>query len=270
MQHTKAKQHLQDDPTFTKKKLQFDHVWPILKNAEKWTDNGRSSKNPRQKSVSSERYDSTSQTSRSGPFAVDLNEDEDEQELHNEELHTTHRPIGIKKAKAKRYEETEKFKLTKQIKESNQELKALFEKSMLERNAFSAMYEDRASRKLAIQQEREENKIMLTSIDSITDHEGREYLRMKKAEIMEKRAHLSHPQQPPTTFGAPTPFQFPSATTTYGDHQAGMAEYGSVPRYGASGGSSSSGMQGAQQFGDSIGYGGLEEQGRNDDVFPEY
>ncbi|KAM5572164.1 hypothetical protein ABKV19_012298, partial [Rosa sericea] len=55
-------------------------------------------------------------------------------------------------------------------------------------------HEEYASQKLAIQRQREESKIMLTSLDSITDPEGREYLRMKKAEIMERRARESQLQ----------------------------------------------------------------------------
>ncbi|XP_004309421.1 PREDICTED: uncharacterized protein LOC101314716 [Fragaria vesca subsp. vesca] len=80
----KAKQILLDDPNFTKKKLQFDHVWHILKDAEKWADT-----------------------------------DEDEQELYNDELDTSRRPIGVKKAKLKRKEANEQTKIAKQIRESN-------------------------------------------------------------------------------------------------------------------------------------------------------
>ena len=71
---------------------------------------------------------------------------------------------------------------------------------MLERNsAFTVKHEQYSSQILAIQREREENKIMLTSLDTITDPEGREYLRSRKAEIMERRARQS--RQPPVASG---------------------------------------------------------------------
>lgn len=42
---------------------------------------------------------------------------------------------------------------------------------------------------------------MLTSLDSITDQEEHEYLRMKKAEIMGKMTWQSKQQQSPSSFG---------------------------------------------------------------------
>ena len=96
---------------------------------------------------------------------------------------------------------------------------------------------------------------MLTSMDSIRDPEGREYLRLKKAEIMERRARHSQQQQSTATFGFgnfgnmnqfeggshgtfnaskfASPFQFPSGMNGYGDHHGGTAGYGGVPHYGA-------------------------------------
>ncbi|KAL6140868.1 hypothetical protein ACLB2K_059160 [Fragaria x ananassa] len=66
----KAKQILLDDSNFTKKKLQFDHVWHILKDAEKWADTGRSSTRPRQRNDSSEGYESASRTLQSSVHVV--------------------------------------------------------------------------------------------------------------------------------------------------------------------------------------------------------
>ncbi|XP_040363995.1 keratin, type I cytoskeletal 9 isoform X1 [Rosa chinensis] len=281
--YAQAKQHLLDDPNYTKKKLQFDHVWPILKDAEKWTDNGRSSTKPRQKNYSSEGYESTSRTSQSSgtlPFDIDLNADEDEQELFSDELASPHRPIGVKKANLKRKELNEKSKIAQQVKESNQELKELLEKSLLERNVFSSKHEEYASQTFAIQRQREESKIMLTSLDSITDPEGREYLRMKKNEIMERRARESQLQQSPATFGYGNfgyGQHYGGGSGGYGQHYGGTAGYGEIPHYGGSGGSGTSGAHaGVQQFGGSSGsnthggYGGMPEHGGSNDSLPEY
>nr|XP_004309421.2 PREDICTED: uncharacterized protein LOC101314716 [Fragaria vesca subsp. vesca] len=220
----KAKQILLDDPNFTKKKLQFDHVWHILKDAEKWADT-----------------------------------DEDEQELYNDELDTSRRPIG--------------------------------------REMLLLLSTSNSSQKLAIQREREENKIMLTSLDTITDPEGREYLRSRKAEIMERRARQSRQLPAASDFGNfnninqfqggsqgsfnsgnfASPFQFRTTFGGYGNHHGGAAGYGGVPHYGGSDGSGTSDAHGgARQFRDSggsetpSGYGLMPEHGRDDDDLTNY
>ncbi|XP_024178702.1 keratin, type I cytoskeletal 10-like [Rosa chinensis] len=169
---------------------------------------------------------------------------EDEQELFSNELASPHRPIGVKKAKLKRKELNEKTKIAQQ-------------------------HEEYASKKLAIQRQREESKIMLTSLDSMTDPEGCEYLRMKKAEIMERRARKSQLQQSPATFGY--------TNFGYGQHYGGTPGYGEIPHYGGSGGSGTSGAHaGVQQFGGSSGsntnggYGGIPEHGGSNDSLPKY
>nr|XP_011463646.1 PREDICTED: heterogeneous nuclear ribonucleoproteins A2/B1-like [Fragaria vesca subsp. vesca] len=282
--------------------VQQDHNKGMIqvKNMNQHLDTDRSSTRPRQRNDSSEEYESASRTSQSLgtlPFDVDLNVDEDEQELYNDELGTSRRPIGVKKAKLKSKEANEQAKIAKQIRESNQELKELFEKSLLERNAFTVKHEQYSSQILAIQREREENKIMLTSLDTITDPEEREYLRSRKAEIMERRARQS--RQPPTTSsfgnfnninqfqgGSQGPFnsgnfasqfQFPTTFGGYGNHHGGGAGYGGVPHYGGSDGSRTSDAQGGvPQFRDSggsktySGYGLMPVHGRDDDDLPDY
>ena len=62
----------------------------------------------------------TSQLSGTPSFSVNLNVDEDEQELLNDEIANSNRPIGVKKEKLKRKEFNEKSKIAEQIKEDNQ------------------------------------------------------------------------------------------------------------------------------------------------------
>jgi hypothetical protein len=159
---------------------------------------------PRRRNESSEGYESGSRTSQSSStpsVVVDLNADEDEQELFNDEFPTSHRPIGVKKAKLKRKKFNEKSKIAEQIKQDNQHLKELFEKSMSERNNFSAKHNQYATQKLAVQCQHEESKIMLTNLDTISYATDREYLRMRKAKIMELRTRESELQQSPGVFG---------------------------------------------------------------------
>ena len=72
---------------------------------------------------------------------------------------------------------------------------------MSDRCAFSAKHEQYAATKLEIQRQREENKIMLMSLDSISDPKDREYFEMRKNEITQRRARESQQQQSTMTFG---------------------------------------------------------------------
>ena len=233
---------------------------------------------PRRRNDSSGGYESGSRTSQSSSapsIDVDLNVDEDEQELFNNEFHTSHRPMGVKKAKLKRKEYNEKSKIAEQIKEDNQRLKELFEKSLSERSIFSAKHEQYATQKLAIQRQQEERKIMLTNLDTISDKTDCEYLRMRKAEIKEIRTRESQLQQSPGVFGYDNfnnlnQFQGGSQATFNSSNffgsplqfSSGFGEsggYGRVPHYGTSGGSGTSGGNGSNV-----------EDGRNNDSLPEY
>jgi hypothetical protein len=146
---------------------------------------------------------------------------------------------------------------------------------MSERNNFSAKPDQYATQKLAIQRQHEERKIMLTNLDTISDATDREYLRMRKAEIMELRTRESQLQQSSGVFGYGnfnnlnqfqggsqgnfnssnffgSPLQFPSGF-------GGSGGYEGVPHYGTSGGSGTSG-----------GHGGNVGDGRSDNSLPEY
>ena len=201
----KAKESLQDDPTFKRKKFQFDHVWPILKNAEKWLDNAAPhAAKPRRRKESSEgsQTDSrTTETSENPSFFVDLNADEDEQEYINDELVSQERPIGTKMAKMRRKAVEEKKKGYEKIIADNQAIKELLQKNMLEKSSFASKMEQYTSNKLNIQRQRDEDKIMLTSLDSITDPMDREFLKMRKTEIMQRKAREAQSQGMPPTFG---------------------------------------------------------------------
>ena len=138
----KAKEALLDDVTYTKKKFQFDHVWPILKDAEKWLDNGVAHvPKPRRRKDSSEGSQSGSLTSKSSTTSsiyVDLNADEDEEEYINDEVGSVNRPTGTKAAKMKRKVTDEKKKIADKIIEENRAIKELLEKSLQDRTSFAS------------------------------------------------------------------------------------------------------------------------------------
>ena len=72
---------------------------------------------------------------------------------------------------------------------------------MSDRSSFSAKHEQYVATKLEIQRQREESKIMLTSLDSIADPKDREYFEMRKNEIRQRKARESQQRQSSTTFG---------------------------------------------------------------------
>ena len=57
----------------------------------------------------------------------------------------------------------------------NNAIKELLEKSLQDRTSFASKFELYTSNKLDIARQREENKIMFTNLDSITDSIDREF-----------------------------------------------------------------------------------------------
>ncbi|KAM5554503.1 hypothetical protein ABKV19_022739 [Rosa sericea] len=286
----KAKESLLDDSTYKKKKFQFDHVWPILKNAEKWLDNAAMTvPKPRRRKESSEGSQSGSRTSRTSDtlsFSVDLNADGDEQEYINDEVASHDRPMGTRMAKMKRKATDEKKKNYEKIMADNQAIKELLEKSMMERSSFASKFDHYTSSKLDIQRQREENKIMLTNLDSITDPTDREFLKMRKAEVMQRRARESQSQgSPPTTFGYGNfsnlnQFQSGSEATFHSGNFGSPLQFssgfggsggsGGVPHAGGSSGFGTSSGGGVPQYNESGGFGTSDGYGGSDANLPEY
>ena len=124
-----------------------------------------------------------------------MNEDEDEQEYINDEIPSLDRPIGTKAAKMKRKANNEKKTITDKIIADNRTIKELLEKSLLDRTSLASKIEHYTSNKLDIQRRRDENKIMLTNLDSITNPIDHEFIQMRKAEVMQRRAYESHVQE---------------------------------------------------------------------------
>lgn len=120
-------------------------MWPILKDAEKWIDNGAIHvPKPRWRNDSSEGSQSGSRTSKSFAIpsvCVDLNADEDEEEYINDEVGTINRPTGTKAAKIRRKVIDEKKKIADKIMEDNQAIKELLEKSLQDRTSFASKFE---------------------------------------------------------------------------------------------------------------------------------
>ncbi|KAL6183242.1 hypothetical protein ACLB2K_044653 [Fragaria x ananassa] len=108
---------------------------------------------------------------------------------------------------------------------------------MSDRCAFSAKHEQYAATKLEIQRQREDNKIMLMSLDSISDPKDREYFEMRKNEIRQRRARESQQQQSPMTFGYDN---FANMNSFQGDTQATFNSGSFGKDYGGSGGTGTS------------------------------
>nr|XP_016489892.1 PREDICTED: uncharacterized protein LOC107809735 [Nicotiana tabacum] len=175
IQIAQAKTLLMQDPNF-KKGFKFDHVWDMLKDFEKFSDVDFGITKPRKHGstyVSSESEapipDSPLMSSPNLPsFSLNLNKDV------AGEATSSQRPIGVKKAKLKRKIDEDYVKM---IQSENSRLVEAMEKSSNSRNEASRQNEFK-----------EENKILLTKLNSIDDPNLREFLRQEQKQIIDKRS----------------------------------------------------------------------------------
>ncbi|XP_020258382.1 glutathione S-transferase T3-like [Asparagus officinalis] len=175
-----------EDPE-ERKGFLFDHVWSILKDAKKWAN--ISVRSPATFKTAKPRL---SQGSDSSSPIIDLNDD-NEGYTHNDDDMSTSRPTVRKKEKMRRRQAIEKNIDFETLNKNNQEILDVFKKSDGQReNDRMIMHQimmlraENDKKKLDLQRERQESKIMLINLDIITDPSEREYFRIKKQEILNR------------------------------------------------------------------------------------
>ncbi|XP_062104825.1 glutathione S-transferase T3-like [Humulus lupulus] len=176
-----AKMLLAQDPKYNRG-FKFDHVWPILKDIEKFTNDNTSAPIRIQEEdrnfTSPQSYSHGVQSSASAStgmnsFNLNVNDDEITTNLSK-------RPIGVKKAKEKQKSDDQ----FKKLMEQNQKLVEVIEKGNSERNEIRRQ-------KVELAKMKEENKILFTDLNSISDPEFRQFIQNEKRQIYKRRAQTS-------------------------------------------------------------------------------
>ncbi|XP_060190743.1 uncharacterized protein LOC132620030 [Lycium barbarum] len=189
-----AKCLLMQDPNY-KKDFKFDHVWDMMKDFEKFKDVDVGSKNVRKQGSSYISSESETPTPDSplvsspnlSSFSLNLNEDVAGDSTSSQ------RPIGVKKAKLERKIEEGFSSAMQMVQSENNRLVELLAKSGADRQGDLEM-KDRA---LKLKEFKEENKILLSNLDSIGDPNIREFIRQEQKRIMDKKKDLvSHLEDP--------------------------------------------------------------------------
>ena len=183
-----AKTLMQQDRNY-KKGFKFDHVWHIVKDFEKFKDYSASSRQVNK--IVNESSGSETPTPDSGVpaspglsgFSIDL----DASDLGGS---SSGRPIGVKKAKLKRTMEEKESKMEERIDlllQENRQVVDLLKKA-----------NTRSEKKQALEEFKEENKILFTKVNDIDDPKFRAFIIAEKRRIMHKRAQ-QHLPPPPTS-----------------------------------------------------------------------
>ena len=182
MQYDRARALLRQSPNFTKG-FKFDHVWPILKNMEKFTENVNMpppSYKRKSDSSQSDNPDPDSPIPASpvmSSFNVNLTDDDVGDAIGGS---SSQRPIGVKKAKLKKKCDDSLSLLVKTIKEENEKLVQALNMgdSKLDQNyELQAKRVQNEERKLTLKEVKEENRILYMNLDAITDLNLREFTR---------------------------------------------------------------------------------------------
>ncbi|KAK4737340.1 hypothetical protein R3W88_001037 [Solanum pinnatisectum] len=176
------------EPTY-KKGFKFDHVWNLMKDFE----------NPTSPIVSSPNLSS---------FSLNLNE--------NFSDHTSsERPIGVKKSKLKRSKDEGLSSAMKLFETENNRLG-----KMLSESATSKQQDgERLDRYIKAKEFRDETKILMKNLETISDPNVREYLQREQQRILEKRNRQSQPQSQPQSqqFSESYPNFFPNSALSEND-----------------------------------------------------
>ena len=161
-----------------KRGFKFDHVWPILKDMQKFSDNDSATSTPRRPrghNVSSQEDSPTPESptmASPGISSFSLNISSDDAGGSSSQ-----RPIGVKKAKLKKRAAEDNASIVATFTEGQDKLVEVFEKNNLERQRTNDILE----RKL-------ETKIVMMDLDSIKDPKKREFVDQQQRKIMEKHA----------------------------------------------------------------------------------
>ncbi|KAL5741813.1 hypothetical protein ACOSP7_028545 [Xanthoceras sorbifolium] len=171
-----AKALLAQDPKF-KKGFKFDHMWPLLKDTEKFADvntDHTPSRRKRNECNDVSQSDSTKSTPGASSF---YNNDPFE------------RPVGRKKEKMKRKQVDEMTQFYKSFKEENQEMKGIFKesndrlqesKTMIEKNyELQLLRAQNEVKNIELKERCREDKFLLKDVNSIEDPMLREIDNLK-------------------------------------------------------------------------------------------
>ncbi|KAF8108612.1 hypothetical protein N665_0106s0014 [Sinapis alba] len=155
-----------------KRGFKFDHVWPILKGMENFTNNNGNAPtafNEEGCNIASSPSFSVDPESSPSPgmnsFDLNINSKEGTSNLSS-------RPMGLKKAKRKLQSE-EQFK---KLMEQNDKLLNAITKGNSERNEIQRQ-------KVEVAKMKEENKILFADLNSITDLASRAYIESQKKKL---------------------------------------------------------------------------------------
>ncbi|KAL8063384.1 hypothetical protein ABFX02_01G023700 [Erythranthe guttata] len=189
----RARSLLIKDANF-KKGFRFDHVWPLLKDIEKYgyeintnggggtvfEFEGQNCNNvpSLSKSHSEDKAPSSSQSISPGLSSSSLNENEENLEG----------AASQKGAKVTRQSDEEGTKLVDAIREENRELAQMLKEDYECRQKATQVEAQNESKKLAMAEYREDNKILLKDLNSITDLNLRELFVNEQKRILLKRS----------------------------------------------------------------------------------
>ncbi|KAL5854502.1 hypothetical protein ACOSQ4_004304 [Xanthoceras sorbifolium] len=195
-----AKALLAQDPKF-KKGFKFDHMWPLLKDTEKFADvntDHTPSRRKRNECNDVSQSDSTKSTPGASSFCIDLNADFESEEQINDNNDPFERPVGRKKEKMKRKQVDEVTQFYKSFKEENQEMKGIFKesndrlqesKTMIEKNyELQLLRAQNEVKNIELKERCREDKFLLKDVNSIEDPMLREAFRKEQMNIYERRA----------------------------------------------------------------------------------
>ncbi|XP_073128075.1 uncharacterized protein [Henckelia pumila] len=206
----RAKDLFIQDPNYNKG-LTFDHVWPILKDLEKFSsDIHPSSFAPQTNVTNLDSSQSETQTPESGSqginsFTINLSSDETVGDT------SSGRPLGVKKAKLKKKKDDNIAELLSMIKQGHREIIDVLQKGstelqqtydikMLEQHNIALKLENQKNKiearkqQLALAELQEENRVLYMDLSTIGDPEMREIVRIERAKIKEKRKQASEQQ----------------------------------------------------------------------------
>ncbi|KAG5582821.1 hypothetical protein H5410_053448 [Solanum commersonii] len=189
-----AKMLLMQEPTY-KKSFKFDHVWNLMKDFEKFKDIDIGKKKIRGQgsTLQSSESEATSPTSPivSSPnlssFSLNLNEN------FSGHYTSSEQPIGVKKSKLKRSKDESISSAMKLFETENNRLG-----EMLSESATSKQQDDeRLDRYIKTKEFKDETKILMKNLETISDPNIRDYLQREPQRILEKRNRQLQSQSQP-------------------------------------------------------------------------
>ncbi|XP_020249883.1 uncharacterized protein LOC109827300 [Asparagus officinalis] len=175
-----------------KKGFKFDHVWPILKDIEKFADVNAGIQVGRMQhgnfASSQSEYSPTSDSpTQASPGLASFDFNMNDNDFGGT---STERPIGVRKAKFKKRNDEESSKFMEYMKEENQKMLAIMEKNNADRQLnyeIQMLRAQTAAKKVDVEELREENLILLKDLTQVTDPKLHEFLVQEQSRIMHKR-----------------------------------------------------------------------------------